>query len=589
MKNSFPLAQETVSVVKMLKEKYLRLGELLIKEGLISAEQLEKAVKVQRQEGGRLGEILVKMGMIEEDKLVAVLGKQLGMPFFSLGTGMLKPAVDQQLNQLISQEFAFKNTVIPLSRTLRSLTIAMSDPLDLILIDNLRKLTGCEINPVIATKSDILKAIEEFYGKSVMFKEAVEASYVLTSSGPVFEEEVSVDQELSLDKLIARAEEAPVVKLVDLIIRQAIDERASDIHIEPFKERISLRYRIDGKLYEIPPPARHLHLPIISRIKILAKLDIAEKRLPQDGAFMVRIKDRIIDLRISTIPTIYGEKIVVRILDRSQIVLDLNRLGFEPKQLELMRKAINAPYGLVLLTGPTGCGKTTTLYAILNEIKNPSKNIITIEDPVEYKLEDVNQVQVKPEIGLTFANALRSFLRQDPDVMLVGEVRDLETAQICIRSSLTGHLVLSTLHTNDASSAASRLIDIGIEPYLLAPSLLLVVAQRLLRKLCLDCREAYEPTREQLKNIKLNAELIYRAKGCQKCNQLGYIGRICIAEVMVANAQIQDLINQKASYQKIKETARAGGMQTLYESAIRKAEEGVTSLEEALSVTLGAD
>ncbi len=573
----------------MLKEKYLRLGELLIKEGLLDAEQLEKAIRAQRQEGGRLGEVLVKMGIIEEDKLVAVLGKQLGMPYFSLGTGMLKPAVDQGLEQLISQEFAFKNTVIPLSRTLRSLTIAMSDPLDLILIDNLRKLTGCEINPVIATKSDIIKAIEEFYGKSVMFKEAVDASYELASAGPVFEEEVSVDQELSLDRLIARAEEAPVVKLVDLIIRQAIDERASDIHIEPFKERISLRYRIDGKLYEIPPPAKHLHLPIISRIKILAKLDIAEKRLPQDGAFLVRIKDRVIDLRISTIPTIYGEKIAIRILDRSQIVLDLNRLGFEPKQLELMRRAINAPYGLVFLTGPTGSGKTTTLYAVLNEIKDPGKNIVTIEDPVEYKLEGVNQVQVKPEIGLTFATALRSFLRQDPDVMLVGEVRDLETAQICIRSSLTGHLVLSTLHTNDASSAANRLIDIGIEPYLLAPSLLLVVAQRLVRKLCPDCKEAYEPTREQLENIKLNAELIYKAKGCQKCNQLGYMGRICIAEVMTVNAQIQDLIGQKASYQKIKEGARAGGMQTLYESAIRKAEEGITSLEEALSVTLGVD
>ncbi len=380
-----------------------------------------------------------------------------------------------------------------------------------------------------------------------------------------------------------------MVKLVDLIIRQAIDERASDIHIEPFKSKISLRYRIDGKLYEIPPPARHLHLPIISRIKILAKLDIAEKRLPQDGAFLVRIGERPIDLRVSCIPTIYGEKIVLRILDRSQIVLDLSQLGFEPKHLEYIRRATNSPYGLVFLVGPTGCGKTTTLYAILNEIKNPTKNIVTIEDPVEYKLEGINQVQVKPEIGLTFAAALRSFLRQDPDIMLVGEVRDLETGQICIRSALTGHLVLSTLHTNDAPSAINRLMDIGIESYLLAPSLLLLVAQRLARKLCPDCKEAYEPSKEELKSAKIKAELIYKARGCAKCNNTGHIGRSCIAEILVVTPEIQDLINQKAPYQKIREVARAAGMQTLYESAIKKVEDGTTSLEEALSITLGAD
>ncbi|MCX5703548.1 MAG: GspE/PulE family protein, partial [Candidatus Omnitrophica bacterium] len=397
------------------------------------------------------------------------------------------------------------------------------------------------------------------------------------------------EQELSLDKLIARAEEAPVVKLVDLIIRQAIEERASDIHIEPFKDRISLRYRIDGKLYEIPPPAKHLHLPIISRIKILAKLDIAEKRLPQDGAFLVKIEDRPIDLRISSIPTIYGEKIVLRILDRSQVVLDLNQSGFDAKQLQDIRKAINSPYGLVFLTGPTGSGKTTTLYSILNEIKSPTKNILTIEDPVEYKLEGINQVQIKPEIGLTFATALRSFLRQDPDIMLVGEVRDLETAQICIRSALTGHLVLSTLHTNDAPSTVNRLMDIGIESYMLAPSLLIIVAQRLLRKLCSDCKEAYEPTAELVKSVNLKAELIYKLKGCSKCNNTGYRGRVCIAEVMVINEEIRGLINQKAPFQKIREVAQSAGMQTLYESAVKKAEQGVTSLEEALAVTLGVE
>ena len=573
----------------MAREKYLRLGELLIKEGLINPAQLEKAISFQRKEGGRLGEVLVKTGMVKEEQLVVVLGKQLGIPYFSLGTGMLKPAVDQGLEDLIPHDFAMKNLILLLSRTLKSLTVAMVDPLDIILIDNIKKLTGCDINPVVATKSDITKAIDEFYGKSAMLDAAVKDSYDLSSVDITMEAAELSDQELSLDKLIARAEEAPVVKLVDLIIRQAIDERASDIHIEPFKDKISLRYRIDGKLYEIPPPARHLHLPIISRIKILSKLDIAEKRLPQDGAFLVKLEERAVDLRVSTIPTIHGEKVVLRILDRRAVVLDLNVLGFEPKQLEQIRRAVKSPYGLVLLTGPTGSGKTTTLYAILSEIKSAEKNIITIEDPVEYKLEGINQVQVKPEIGLTFASALRSFLRQDPDIMLVGETRDLETAQICIRSALTGHLVLSTLHTNDAPQAVSRLIDLGIEPYLLAPSLLLIVAQRLIRKLCPDCKEAYEPTAEQLKKVKIKTDLIYKPKGCPSCGQIGYKGRLCICEVLVANEEIKDLINQGASFQKIREAAKLAGMQTLYESAIRKVETGMTSLEEALAVTLGAE
>ncbi|MFA4984102.1 MAG: GspE/PulE family protein [Candidatus Omnitrophota bacterium] len=566
------------------KEKYLRLGESLLKEGVITQQQLEQAIKLQKQEGGRLGEILIRLGMIKEEQLVIALGKQLNIPYFSLGSD-LNPAAEQNLIELVPKEFAIRNTVLPLSRHLGSLTVAMFDPLDLILIDNLRKLTGCEVNPVIAAKSDINKAIEKFYGKSKILQDAVNASYE-TESDIAFESLESNDQELSLDKIIARAEEAPVVKLVDLIIRQAIDERASDIHIEPFKDKISLRYRIDGKLYEIPPPARHLHLPIISRIKILGKLDIAEKRLPQDGAFLVRMEDRPIDIRVSTLPTIYGEKVVMRILDRTSVPLDLVQLGFEPAQLELIRRVIKSPYGLIFLTGPTGCGKTTTLYAILNEIKSPTKNIVTVEDPVEYKLDGINQVQVKPEIGLTFATALRHFLRQDPDIMLVGETRDLETAQIGVRSALTGHLVFSTLHTNDAPSATVRLVDIGIEPYMVAPSLLAVIGQRLVRKLCPDCKEAYEPTLKQLGNIKLNAELIYRAKGCNKCAQIGYRGRAAIAEVMIIDESVRELINQRASYLTVRDAAMAAGMQSLRDIAIKKVEAGITSLEEAISVTM---
>jgi type IV pilus assembly protein PilB len=571
----------------MEKDNYLRLGDFLLSEGIITASQLEKAVTAQRKEGGRLGQILIKLGIVTEEQVLSALCKQLNMPYFSLGTGMLKPAVDQGLENLIPYDFACKNTVLPISRMLRSLTVALSDPLDILLIDSLRKLTGSEINPVIATRADILKGIEEFYGKSSMLKDMVDSSYDTDSS--FIQKNEDLGQELSLDKLIARAEEAPVVKLVDLIIRQAIGERASDIHIEPFKDRISLRYRIDGHLIEIPPPAKHLHLPLVSRIKILAKLDIAEKRMPQDGAILVRFDERPIDLRVSIIPTIYGEKAVLRILDRGGMELNLNSMGFDANQLEHVRKAIFSPYGLVLITGPTGSGKSTSLYAFLNEIKSPTKNIVTVEDPVEYKMDGINQVQIKPEIGLTFAAALRSFLRQDPDIMLVGEVRDLETAQICIRSALTGHLVLSTLHTNDAPAAVSRLMDIGIEPYMLAPSLLVIIAQRLIRKLCPDCKEAYEPTTAQLKGALVKAELLYRPKGCAKCNNCGYRGRTCIVEVLPVSLEIQDLINQRASFQKIREVARAAGMQTLYESGIKKVESGITSLEEILSATLGAE
>ncbi len=567
---------------------YFKLGEILVKEGIITQAQLDEVIKVQAKDGGRLGEILLKMGVATEEDLVVALGKQLNLPYVSMGSGLLKPASDQSLDLVVSKEFAIKNLVLPLSKTMNSLTCALTDPLDVILIDNLRKMTNCEINPVVATKTEILKAIDEFYGKRDILKAAVTESYKSTEEfdQPVTEIEA---EELSIDRLIARAEEAPVVKLVDLIIKQAIDERASDIHIEPFKEKISLRYRIDGVLHEIPPPAKHLHLPITSRIKILSKLDIAEKRLPQDGGFTVRIEGRSIDLRISVMPTIYGEKIVMRILDKEGISLDLAQMGFLGAQLELFRKSIRMPYGLIFMTGPTGSGKSTSLYAALGEIKSPKKNIVTVEDPVEYHMEGINQVQIKPEIGLTFASALRAFLRQDPDIMMVGEVRDLETAQICVRSALTGHLVLSTLHTNDAASAITRLIDIGVEPYLLMPSLVLVVAQRLVRRLCSECKEAYEPSPEERDRFNLGQDLIYRAKGCDKCNHIGYRGRTCIGEVLFVDDEIRQHIVAGVNAQQIKKIACDRGMMTLYESGMKKVQEGITSLEEALSATIGVE
>lgn len=558
-----------------------------MKEGIITQAQLEEVIKVQAKEGGRLGEILLKLGIVTEEDVVVALGKQLNLPYVSMGAGLLKPAGDQNLDQIVPKEFAIKNAVLPLSKTMNSLTCAMTDPLDIILIDNLRKMTGCEVNPVVATKSEILKAIEEFYGKRDILKAAVTDSYRTTDEYE-FPAEQYEAEELSIDRLIARAEEAPVVKLVDLIIKQAIDERASDIHIEPFNKRISLRYRIDGVLHEIPPPARHLHLPIISRIKILSRLDIAEKRLPQDGGFTVRIEGRNIDLRISVMPTIYGEKIVMRILDKEGMSLDLAQMGFLPQQLELFRRAIKMPYGLIFMTGPTGSGKSTSLYAALLEIRSTARNFVTVEDPVEYHIDGINQVQIKPEIGLTFASALRSFLRQDPDVMMVGEVRDLETAQICVRSALTGHLVLSTLHTNDAPSAITRLIDIGVEPYLLMPSLVLIVAQRLVRRLCPDCKEPYEPTLEERERFKLQ-DLVYKPKGCDKCNHIGYRGRTCIGEVFFVDDDIRPHIVAGVDATAIKKLAASKGMLTLYDSGLKKVQAGITSLEEALSATIGVE
>ncbi|MBU2266038.1 MAG: Flp pilus assembly complex ATPase component TadA, partial [Candidatus Omnitrophica bacterium] len=438
--------------------RYKKLGDILISEGIIAEKQLKEAITLQEKEGGKLGEVLIRLGYVNEEQIVIALSKQLSIPYVSLASGKLKPNADQNLEDLIPQDFAIKNIVLPLSRSLNSLTVVMFDPLDLILLDNLKKITGCEINVVVSTRSDILKALESFYGRDKIFRDAIQ---VAGEEERAAIKEISEETDLSLDKLIAQAEEAPVVKLVDLLIRQAIEENASDIHLEPHYDKLSLRYRIDGVLFDMPSPSASLYLPIVSRIKILSKMDIAEKRLPQDGGFMVKVAKRLIDLRVSTLPTIYGEKVVLRILDKTRVPLDLAKLGFLPQELELIRKGISSSYGLVFLTGPTGSGKSTTLYAALNEIKSSTKNILTVEDPVEYRIEGINQVQIKPEIGLTFANTLRCFLRQDPDIILVGEVRDLETAEMTIRAALTGHLVFSTLHTNDAASTVTRLVDIG--------------------------------------------------------------------------------------------------------------------------------
>jgi type IV pilus assembly protein PilB len=563
----------------------IKLGQLLIKEGLITEAQLNEALRIQKKKGGRIGQVIIDLKMAREVDIISVLSKQLNIPFFTKDKGLLKPAEDQALEKLVPEDFARQHKVLPLKRTMNSLTIAFLDPLDLIVIDNLKKITKCEINPVIATKDELEAAISEFYGSLDLLQRAIGASYETVE---LKLEEVELEkEELTIDKLIHKAEEAPVIKLVNLLLMQAIKDGASDIHIEPFEKKFSIRYRVDGILYDIPAPAWHMYLPIISRIKILSKLDIAEKRLPQDGGFHLRVEDRLIDIRTSSMPTVFSEKVVMRILDKSTAPLVIEKLGFEGETLKAFEDAISKPYGLVFLTGPTGSGKTTTLYAALNYIKSPKKNIITIEDPVEYRIEGINQVEVKPAIGLTFASGLRSTLRQDPDIVLVGEVRDLETAEICVRAALTGHLVLSTLHTNDASSAITRLIDIGIEPFLVVSSLLLVASQRLVRKLCPTCKEAYKvsPELRQKADLPSNVKELFRAKGCDSCRHTGYKGRMGIFEVLSIDDKMRELISNNASGKEIEKAAKQAGMKTLWDSGVAKAQQGLTSLEEIYTVT----
>ena len=576
----------------------LKLGEILIQQGLITEDQLKKAIDKQKTDKGRIGEILVGLGIITEEDIAAALGTQLGIPFYASDSPELlnpKPE-DQSLEELVPADFAVKNNILPLSKTLNSLTCAVDDPLDLLLLDNLRQLTGCEINLVIATASAIQKAVNQFYygssavsgdTKKSLLGQAVEGTF-LSEKGETLEEvqDQNASADLSIDNLMAKASEAPVIKLVDLIIRQAIDERASDIHIEPFDNKIHLRYRIDGSLIDIPPPAPHLHLAIASRIKILAKLDIAEKRLPQDGAISAKLENRKVDIRVSTVPTVYGEKIVMRILDKEAVPLQLSGLGFHQFQIDMLKRTLQSPYGLFYVTGPTGSGKSTSLYAAVNETVDPTKNVMTAEDPVEYKLEGVNQVSVKNEIGLTFAVALKAFLRQDPDIIMVGETRDIETASICVRAALTGHFVMSTLHTNDSASAITRLIDIGIPHYLLTPSLVMILAQRLAKKLCPKCKEAYEPDPHQHGGLEFKSDLIYKPKGCNECNNTGYKGRVVVGEVLEVSERIKALITDNVSHQQLKDAARKDGMITLFESGIKLAEEGITSYEEVCRIAI---
>ncbi|MBI4064478.1 MAG: Flp pilus assembly complex ATPase component TadA [Elusimicrobia bacterium] len=566
----------------------LKIGDVLVEQGIITKEQLEKALAIQKQTGGILGEILIKNSFATDEQITKALSRQFGLPFASRTNGLLVLSEKDSLRALLPEDFARTHHLTPLFIRDETLGVAVSDPMDVVTMDNLQILTGKNLMVYLAMKPEIAQMLDSLYGRSGATTEelsemAKEAAVKSESTVPV----EMVEEKADLDKVVAEAGQTQVVQLVNQIIRQAIEERASDIHIEPFEDIVSLRFRVDGVLHEKPPPAKVLAPPIISRIKILSKLNVAERRLPQDGSFVVKHREQMVDLRVSTVPTVFGEKLVVRILSKQAVELSIAKLGMEPEQERDFLKAASYPYGLILLTGPTGSGKTTTLYAILKSIQSAEVNIMTIEDPVEFQISGVNQVQVKPQIGLTFAAALRAFLRQDPDVILVGEVRDLETAELCTRAAMTGHLVLSTLHTNDALSAIPRLRDLGVEPFLISSTLSLVGAQRLLRVLCTRCREAYKPDRSHLEGLGfVYSEPFYRAKGCKTCFGTGYVGRKAIFEVILLNEKIRPAIHQNVSVYDLKKLAGESGSLSMKDAGYLKVQRGETSLEEYLSVVL---
>jgi type IV pilus assembly protein PilB len=563
-----------------------KLGQLLINNHLITEEQLEKALELQKKEAGRLGSNLIKLGFLTEDKLVAFLSQQYGVPAISLSDYQ----IDTNLTKFIPVDVAQKYSILPVARVGATLTVAMVDPSNVFAIDDVKFMTGYNVDPVVATESAIREAITQYYGQTDTLQTAMDNLNM--GDDDLLDLIQDEGEEVDISELKQAVEEAPVVKLVNIILSEAITKGSSDIHLEPYEKSFRVRYRIDGVLYDIMKPPPKLKAALSSRIKIMSQLDIAERRLPQDGRIKLKIRGREVDLRVSTLPTLFGEKIVMRILDKSSLVLDLTKLGFEKEALKDFHESIESPFGMVLVTGPTGSGKTTTLYSALSTINTIGVNIMTAEDPVEYNLMGINQVQVREEIGLTFASSLRSFLRQDPDIVMVGEIRDFETAEIAVKAALTGHLVLSTLHTNDAPSTISRLLNMGIEPFLVSASVVLIVAQRLCRKICQKCKQEENTPQAALVNVGFSEEeaktiKCFKGKGCDACNDTGYKGRIALYEVMPVKSELKELILEGASAGEIKKTAAKLGMNTLRMSGLTKIREGVTTIEEVLRVTFG--
>jgi type IV pilus assembly protein PilB len=556
------------------------IGLKLLEARLISPESLQKAQQQVKAGGGNLTAALVKLGAISDEDLAKFLAELYGVPSVDLSNFNPDPSV----TKLLPSDVASKFQVVPVSRSGRRLTVAMANPANIFAIDDIKFITGCEVQPVVATEAAIKKAIDKAYDSAASFESVMRG---LDDEIEVIDDDVDDVPDVAL---LGEAEQAPVVKLVSSLISDAVRKGASDIHIEPYERSLRVRFRIDGTLYEMMSPPFRMKAAITSRLKIMAELDIAERRVPQDGRIKLRLLGRTIDLRVSSLPTIYGEKVVMRILDKGNLNIDLSKLGFQEQAYTDFSRAISQPYGMVLVTGPTGSGKTTTLYSALSKINVPEVNIMTAEDPVEYNLEGINQVLVHDDIGLTFAAALRSFLRQDPNIIMVGEIRDIDTGSIAVKAALTGHLVLSTLHTNDAPSTINRMVDMGIEPFLVASSTNLIMAQRLLRKVCKSCSNDIKLHPEVLRELGLSEaaaakEAFKEGKGCVDCNNTGYKGRMGVYEVMPMSPRIRDMVLDRASTSDIKKQAVSEGMLTLRADALLKLKKGVTTAEEVLKET----
>ena len=561
------------------------LGKLLVDEQLITVRQLDKSVAQAERSGESLQKVLISLGFVSEKDVVEAMGRQMGVRFVDLS----EIHIDTELARSIPEHLAQRYKVIPVAQNDNRLTLAMVDPLNVIAIDDIRLITGFDIEPVIATEESIIRAINNQFGVTDLVEVEETVKELQAQDFADLEFEDGQDEEISLDKLKEMVDDAPIVRVVNLIISQAINDKASDIHIEPEAKAVKVRYRVDGVLHEVMSPPKHIQAPMTSRIKIMASMDIAERRIPQDGKIHLTHDGREFDLRVSTIPCVHGEKTVMRILDKGSVMLGLNKLGFYDDNLRLWESVVDKPYGMLLVTGPTGSGKSTTLYSCLNKLNRGDRNLVTCEDPVEYQIGGINQVQTNPKAGLTFASALKSFLRQDPDIIMVGEIRDGDTAKIAVEAALTGHLVLSTLHTNDAAGAISRLVEMKVEPFLVASALCGVLAQRLARCICPNCKESFRPPAEAVRKFGMTVYgdhdiQFYRGCGCDHCKMTGFRGRSGIHEVLTISERVRSLILQKASTAEIRQAAVEDGMKTMQDDGVRKTLDGVTSMEECLRV-----
>jgi type IV pilus assembly protein PilB len=566
--------------MQTIKDKII---SILIEGGHLNKEQLERSLELQKDRGIPLRSILVEQGIISEDMLLSLLSEHLYMPSLHLS----KYKFDSAVTGLVPERLARLYGLIPISRFGSTITVAMSDPLNIFALDDLRTLTGCNIDTVLSSEDEIARAIEAQYnpGSQDMQQIVDEASLgeAISKKGSI---ELVREDEIELSGALEESEKAPIVKLVELMLNQALKKRASDIHIEPEHDCLRIRYRVDGSLHDVFRIPKSKQNAILARIKIISGLDITENRVPQDGRFKVKFEGKEVDFRVSGLPTTFGQKFVLRALDKGNLSIGLDKLGFSEAPTRIFKEAISKPFGMILVTGPTGSGKSTTLYSVLNQLNTPEKNIITVEDPVEYQLEGITQVQVKPDIGLDFASGLRSLLRQSPDIIMIGEIRDSETADIAIKASLTGQLVFSTLHTNDSISSVTRLIDMGVEPFLVASSVIMLCAQRLARKICLKCRKPIEIPPDFLKKIGFTEQSnFYAAAGCKYCNNTGFYGRVAILEAVLVDDDMREMIIRKEALDKIKAYAVSKGMKTLRDDAFLKVKQELTTLDEAIRIT----